>query len=145
MFFFSLRVESGPAGALSLQERVRMSDLILTCTVIQTEKSEGNTKGLGNRIAECEVDEIFKGDFEEENIFIYFLMIQRRKKAIRLTQGRRYILFLKKVGENYRMISHYQGGFSSAYEAVVTDEEKGRVTMGFETLVERVREITEAE
>ncbi|MBN1521317.1 MAG: hypothetical protein JW928_02190 [Candidatus Aureabacteria bacterium] len=129
---------------LTLQEKIAMSDLVAIATVERTYKGKGDQEKLGNWFAKCTVSDVFKGKFVEEMLTVNFLNVRRNRAPIRLSEGAVYLLFLKKKGDVFEMISPYQGAYAKDNDYLVHDNEypKG-IRLNFEAIVERVKEITQ--
>lgn len=136
-----------PAGLklLSLQEKIAMSDLIVSVEVINTYKQENDPLGLWH--AECKITELFAGDIYDESIDVRFKKIRRKRAPIKLATGKEYILFLKNMGDSYDLVHLFQGAYIKYRSYTVYDEELSESSRGTKMdhneIVERIRTILE--
>lgn len=145
--------------AMSLQERLRQSDLVIVGEILKSENT-GIVKeeGVENWLAECKVKRYIKQkihnyNFEEAKsisiIDIAFEQIPARTPVlIKLSEGKEYLLFLKETEGRregriiYEMITSYHGAFEAGKDYLIYDEQSPEfpkaVTISFDAIVSRL-------
>lgn len=125
--------------AMSLQERMRQSDIIVLGQVTESHMAAVDESGFEGWQATCRVEKYIKamhGNPGQEKakkprtIYINFIQIPDQKPIpIKLMAGKKYLLFLKKAkhvdaGANlFEMITPYHGAYKEGQEYYVQDEQ----------------------
>ena len=143
--FFSATYCSAKVDPVSLQERVKASDVILTGPIIKSYDT-GIIKeaGVQRWIAECQVTEVLRGKIDEPIIKISFMQIPNQKpQPVHLEEQKKYLLFLTNL---YELSNHYHGalileGELRLYDDEIAPEYSAVQVMTPEKTIARVKEI----
>jgi len=134
---------------ISLQERIKASDLILVGYIIKSyDTGIIDESGVQNWVAECQVTEALKGKIDKPIIKISFIQIPNQKpRPIHLEELKSYLLFLT---ERYEFISSYSGALSLEghlwlYDDEISPNYSQDQQMTPEGLITRVKEIISEE
>ena len=144
---------------MSLQERMRRSDVVAIGEILESHNTGRETEtGVEHWVAIYRLKQILKENFtrklqkipsDDFNIYVSFIQVpMRTPRPIKLTEGKKYILFLKETGSQregqiaYEMITPYHGAFEDGQEYFVSDEHDSQypqaVKMSFEDIVRRM-------
>lgn len=142
---------------MTLQERLRQSDLVIAGEILKNyDTGVVKEEGVENRIAECKVTQIikqqrecnFKDNQANSNIYISFIQISAKPSPLKLSAGKRYLLFLKESKNRnesclyYDMITPYDGDFEVGKDYLIHDEQNlefpKAVTLSFDAIVSRL-------
>ena len=150
---------SAEMTVMSLQERMRRSDVVAIGDILESRNTGViEETGVERWMAICRLKQIFKENFTQKlqkipsdgfNIHISFIQIPTRTPLpLKLTEGKKYLLFLKETGSQgkgqivYGMITDLHGAFEAGQDYFVHDENDpqypGGVKVSFEDIVQRV-------
>ncbi|MBI5149612.1 MAG: hypothetical protein HZA28_02415 [Candidatus Omnitrophica bacterium] len=161
LLFASL--SSAEMTAMSLQERMRQSNVVVVGTIEEVHQTDAGVGGqfpppVTHWLATCRVDRYIIGpkihnpDVEEAKAvsLIRIAFEQKFPKStptpMQLVEGRKYLLFLREIsaqGERlYEMITPYHGAFEAGQDHFIHDEQSPEypkaVKMSFDEIVRHV-------
>jgi hypothetical protein len=136
----------------TIQELVQAAELIIVAQVETTYRPAdiGMDEGeeLGAWLADCKIEELLKGEFADPALTVTFSKARRTlgRPYLKLENGRRYLLFLKKEGGFFSTLTRYKGAYEeggrfTVYDAASDDPRRG-AEIGYAELLGAVRSLT---